>query len=251
MLEHGIGWPQLQHEGSKHQAAGKDLGTKEVTSIEIDEGACNRRSHKATNRANPPHHAHPSAEEVEIGAEHRMTDDRGGCRDERPHQVSPVAEPHDQTGLTGCSNPGEQGNDTRPDGPEQDVHQFDTRTKKEWRCTAECGGAVDDGQHVEGKVAVSSQLCTGVGRDIEERDVECQEDANQRHRQEHKVGFRQRLGFNQASCPSLVARLAEKNGARDNGQREVEEGNHPHSPRESDIRLQSAEYDGEDDAADT
>lgn len=137
-----------------------------------------------------------------------MPDDRRWGRHQHPAEESPVAGPDDEAGKIGRCDPGEHGECGARDSQPEDGDRGDVRAEEVGDDAAKGGGAVDDGDHVEGEAAGGVQLGARVRGDVEERDVVCQHDAGEGGREEHEGEVGEGAPFDHAAGAGLLAWFA-------------------------------------------
>lgn len=179
-----------------------------------------------------------------------MRDGGGGCCDKHARYAAPDYAPDDKArgGVDGW--PTEE-QDCADEGPEQEgVDRFHARAEEVRDCAAEEGRRVRDGEQVEGGGRGLVQGGAREGHDVEERDVVCREEEEERQREEVEWEGAQRLEVEEGAwCGGGRRSVPEEDGEGEEGEREVDEGDGAHGPGEADGGLQLAEHDGEDYAA--
>lgn len=137
-----------------------------------------------------------------------MADDRGGRGDQHPAEEPPVAGPDDEAGKIRRRDPNEHGECAAGDGQTEDGDRRDVRAEEVGDDAAEGGGAVDDGDQVEGEAAGGVEPGARVRGDVEERDVVCQHDAGEGDREEHEGEVAEGAPFDHTAGARLLAWFA-------------------------------------------
>lgn len=182
-----------------------------------------------------------------------MSDNGSRSCDQHPAHETPVTGPDDESRCVCRRDPGEHGYCGCRDEGDQDEDGFDagaSRGEEVRYCAPEGGGAVGDGDKVEGEAGGGVESGAGVSGDVEDRDVVSEHDAGHGEREKHEGEMSQGFEFDEASRAGFLAWSTAKDSAGNEGEEEVNECDAADAPGEVDDGLDLAEEDWKYDATD-